>query len=84
MAYLRIDYNSNALRRTTTFDMLIPNDPPADAPKSEWEKPLYTLFLLHGYHAKAYNWVPDGLAQYADFVIGLVGNKITLRDRRDF
>ena len=28
--------------------------------------------------------VPDGLAQYADFVIGLVGNKITLRDRRDF
>ena len=69
MAYLRIDYNSNALRRTTTFDMLIPNDPPADAPKSEWEKPLYTLFLLHGYHAKAYNWVPDGLAQQYRFAI---------------
>ena len=69
MAYFRIDYNSNALRRQASFEMLIPNDPNAGAPAAEWEKPLYTLFLLHGYHAKAYNWVPDGLAQQYRFAI---------------
>ena len=69
MAYFRIDYNSNALRRQASFEMLIPNDPNAGAPAAEWEKPLCTLFLLHGYHAKAYNWVPDGLAQQYRFAI---------------
>ena len=43
MAYFRIDYNSNALRRQASFEMLIPNDPNAGAPAAEWEKPLYTL-----------------------------------------
>ena len=31
MAYFRISYFSNALRRTTSFEMLIPNDPRAEA-----------------------------------------------------
>ena len=69
MAYFRIDYNSGALRRTVSFEMLIPNDPDDDAPAGDREKPLYTLFLLHGYHAKAYNWVPAGLPQKYRFAI---------------
>ena len=66
MARLQIEYFSNALRRTTSFEMLIPNDTRADLP---WEngagapKPMSTLFLLHGYTGKAGNWVPEGLPE---------------------
>ena len=52
--------------------------------KSDYEK---MMRLLCSYTLKGKNKhddVPDGLAQYADFVISLVGNKVTLRERRDF
>lgn len=52
--------------------------------KSDYEK---MMRLLCSYTLKGKNRhddVPDGLAQYADFVISLVGNKVTLRERRDF
>ena len=72
MARLQIEYFSNALRRTTSFEMLIPNDTRADLP---WEngagapKPMSTLFLLHGYTGKAGNWVPEGLPEKYNFAI---------------
>ena len=72
MARLQIEYFSNALHRATTFEMLIPNDFPADIP---WEKnsarsrPMSTLFLLHGYTGKAGNWVPEGLPEKYNFAI---------------
>ena len=69
MAYFRIDYFSGALRRSTSFEMLIPNDArekPADAAA---EKPMRTLFLLHGYTGKAGNWVPEGLPEKYRFAI---------------
>ena len=72
MARLQIEYYSNALRRTTTFEMLIPNDfregtpPEKDAPHS---RPMSTLFLLHGYTGKAGNWVPEGLPEKYNFAI---------------
>lgn len=53
-------------------------------PKSDYSR---MMRLLCSYVVKGRNKhddVPDGLAQYADFVIGLVGNKITLRERREF
>lgn len=53
-------------------------------PRSDYEK---MMRLLCNYTIKGKNKhddVPDGLAQYADFVISLVGNKITLKERRDF
>ncbi len=65
MAYFRIEVDSAALRRATTFEMLIPNDGP-DAAR---DRPLKTLFLLHGYHGKAGNWVPDGLPSQYGFAI---------------
>ena len=61
MAYFRIEYFSNALRRTTSFEMLIPNDPRAEAAAEVEGKPIRTLFLLHGYTGNAGNWVPWGL-----------------------
>ena len=72
MAYLRIEYFSNALHRTANFEMMIPEEPPAGIP---WEKneaqsrPMKTLFLLHGYTGKAGNWVPPGVAEKYNFAI---------------
>ena len=72
MARLQIEYFSNALHRTTSFEMLIPNDfrsdvpPETDGPHS---RPMSTLFLLHGYTGKAGNWVPEGLPEKYNFAI---------------
>ncbi len=67
MAFLKMEYYSRALHRMTAFEMLIPNDPRENAPVPD--RPMRTLFLLHGYTGKAENWVPDGLAQYYNFAI---------------
>ena len=72
MAYFHIEYYSNALRRTTTFEMLIPNDDRFSNPGGKaiyGEHPLKTLFLLHGYTGKAGNWVPEGLPEKYHFAI---------------
>ncbi len=72
MAYFRIEYFSNALHRTTSFEMLIPNDDRMGRPNDEaiyGEYPLKTLFLLHGYTGKAGNWVPEGLPEQYHFAI---------------
>ena len=69
MAYFRIEYFSNALRRAAGFEMLIPNDFRADIPVQIPDKPMGTLFLLHGYTGKAGNWVPENLAQELNFAI---------------
>ena len=72
MSRVQIVYFSNALRRMTSFEMLIPNDLPEGIP---WEnptahsRPMSTLFLLHGYTGKAGNWVPEGLPEKLNFAI---------------
>ena len=66
MAELSIHFYSNCLHRSTTFKMIIPNDkrtdsfPPVANGKTS-EKPMKTLFLLHGYTGDAGNWVPEWL-----------------------
>ena len=69
MAYFRIEYFSNALRRATSFEMLLPNDYRQDVPFSPPQKPMGTLFLLHGYTGKAGNWVPEELAVRHNFAV---------------
>lgn len=72
MAYFRIDFFSNALRRETSFEMFIPNDSREDIPKeaSVYDKrKMKTLFLLHGYTGKAGNWVSQEQAQKYNFAI---------------
>ena len=67
MAYFRIEYFSRALHRETAFEAIIPNDfregeqPP--------DRPMRTLFLLHGYTGKAGNWVPEELTRKYRFAI---------------
>lgn len=69
MAYFRIEYFSKALRRVTSFEALIPNDPRLDAPEPPKDKPMATLFLLHGYTGKAGNWVPEELTVKHNFAV---------------
>ncbi len=69
MAYFRIEYFSNALRRGTSFEMLIPNDYRGDLGEKAPPKTGRTLFLLHGYTGKAGNWVPEELAAKYNFAI---------------
>ena len=73
MARLVIDYFSLALKRQTSFEMLIPNDFPDGLPweqdKGRAKRPMSTLFLLHGYSGKAGNWVPEGLPEKYNFAI---------------
>ena len=74
MADLSIHFYSNTLHRCTTFKMIIPNDrrtdflPPAEKEKLE-QKPMKTLFLLHGYTGDAGNWVPEWLCDKYNFAI---------------
>ncbi len=74
MAELSINFYSNTLHRNTTFKMVIPNDkrldgfPPVENGTIE-EKPMKTLFLLHGYTGDAGNWVPFWLPEQYNFAI---------------
>ena len=65
---MNIEYYSQALRRQTSFKLLIPNDPREGVPFDE-NVPLDTLFLLHGYTGNAGNWVPEYLAEKYRFAV---------------
>ena len=70
MAYFRIEYFSQALRRQTSFEALLPTDPRMPAQEEHGAgRPMRTLFLLHGYTGKAGNWVPDYLTEKYNFAI---------------
>ena len=50
--------------------MLIPNDPREEAQPGPYsDRPMRTLFLLHGYSGKAENWVPEELPGRYNFAI---------------
>ena len=70
MAVYRIEYYSDALRRMTSFEMFIPNDPRRQGqgvPPAMSE--LKTLFLLHGYTGRSENWIPGWMPERYGFAI---------------
>lgn len=72
MAKFLVEFRSDSLRRSTTFQVLIPNDLPAGARREETaygRRPMKTLFLLHGYTGKSGNWVPEELPGKYNFAI---------------
>ena len=50
MAFLQIDYKSEALMRGVNIKVILPSDGMA----GKWEPPYKTLYLLPGYSATAY------------------------------
>ena len=72
MAKFLVEFYSDSLRRSTTFQVLIPNDIPAGASRKETaysRRPMKTLFLLHGYTGKSGNWVPEDLPGKYNFAV---------------
>ena len=69
MAYFTIKLYAESLKRRTSFEMLIPNDIPADGVYGK--RGMRTLFLLHGYTGDAWNWVPEYLTQKYNFAVVL-------------
>lgn len=58
MAKLTVTYASEALKRSISFKMYLPNDR-----EDEKRGRMKTLFLLHGYSGDAEIWVPEELAR---------------------
>ena len=72
MANLNIRFYSNCLKRTTSFNVYLPNDERWDAKDdgNEYRKrKTKTLFLLHGYTGDAGNWVPEWLSDKYNFAV---------------
>ena len=67
MAKLTINFYSKALIRNVSFKMFIPNDPREESDNAN--KPMKTLFLLHGYTGDADNWMPEYVAERNNFAI---------------
>lgn len=68
MAYYTIRIFSEALRRNTTFQMLLPNDRAPRPPYGERKTRL--LFLLHGYTAGDLgNCIPEELCEKYNFAV---------------
>ena len=66
MADLTVRFFSDALKRDVSFLMVIPNDIRTDYPRDDLkrtDRPMKTLFLLHGYNGAAFNWIPGNLAE---------------------
>ncbi|MBR6341719.1 MAG: hypothetical protein IKR64_07445 [Treponema sp.] len=72
MADLTIRFYSKCLCRDVSFLMVIPNDIRMDYPRQDLkrlDRPMKTLFLLHGYTGAAFNWIPGNLAEQYNFAI---------------
>lgn len=59
MAYLRMDFLSQALKKITTMTVVIPNDVPEEEGQGNpyYERGMKTLYLLHGLTGNDTDWV---------------------------
>ena len=72
MSDLTIRFYSKTLCRDVSFLMVIPNDIRMDYPRQDLvrkDRPMKTLFLLHGYTGAAFNWVPGNLVEQYNFAV---------------
>ena len=72
MAEFSINLFSNSLKRYTSFKMVIPNDVREDIPREITkynQRPMKTIFLLHGYTGNAGNWISEELMQKYNFAV---------------
>ena len=80
MADLTVRFFSDALKRDVSFLMVIPNDIRTDFPRDDLkrkDRPMKTLFLLHGYQGSAFNWIPGNLAEQYNFAI-VIPNRLAV------
>lgn len=65
MALLQVNFFSNALRRVSTLQVLLPNDVPdyVTSGNKHYERQTKTLYLLHGYSGNTVDWILGSQAQ---------------------
>ncbi len=65
MSYLNVTFYSLAISRQTTFAMFIPSDVPPEmiAGNKAYDRPMKTLFLLHGFSGNFMDWSLGSLTQ---------------------
>lgn len=65
MAFLQVTYYAVSLMRQTSFYMNLPNELSAEMKEGNehYERPMKTLYLLHGFSGNAADWVTGSLAQ---------------------
>lgn len=73
MAFLQVSYESKTLNGMTNFSAFIPIDTYEDSTQMKSEKPMKTLYLLHGYTGGQLDWAckarVQGLAQEQNLAI---------------
>jgi S-formylglutathione hydrolase FrmB len=71
MAHFTVQYYSNALRRSTLFQAWIPNDRRSEIPRTAdgKERPMKTLFALHGFTGSSENWVSQELMEQYNLAV---------------
>lgn len=65
MSLIQVNTYSIALSRTTTFHILLPNDVPPElcADNQNYERPMKSLYLLHGFSGNTTDWMMGSLIQ---------------------
>lgn len=65
MAQFQVDFFSNALARSTCFQLVLPNDSPSFMTdgNDNYKRKMKTLFLLHGYSGSSKDWLYGSSAQ---------------------
>lgn len=65
MALLEINYFSNALKKITPFQMILPNDlqPIMYENNENYKREIKTLYLLHGFSGASTDWMLGSMAQ---------------------
>lgn len=59
MAYIRLDFLSESLRKITTLSIVIPNDVPEEEKEDNihYKRNMKTLYLLHGFTGNHTDWI---------------------------
>lgn len=59
MALLHVNFYAQSISRITTFHAVLPNDslPEMKIGNRHYERPMKTLYLLHGYSANSWDWL---------------------------
>lgn len=65
MALLQVNAYSMALSRIITFHVILPNDAPPEmlSGNPHYERPVKTLYLLHGFSGSTQDWLTGSLIQ---------------------
>jgi putative tributyrin esterase len=63
MALLQVNTFSQALSRIITFHIILPNDAPPEmlAGNAYYDRPMKTLYLLHGFSGSTQDWLTGSL-----------------------